>query len=174
MLFTFIRKHSYLIVFICIYSYSIRIYVILRRTFSILLSEQVLPDVCSPVLQSKKLFNSMSVDLSCEEKFFLSACVFFHIAFVISYVCLSKFYLPSFVFVRIYSYFVYISIMKKKFCSHRIHSYFVRNFVRFFVRNLIHIHPYTFVFVHIHSYICHPKSYIKHICNLVMSSFRLQ
>ena len=64
--------------------------------------------------------------------------------------------------------------MKKKICSHRIHSYFVRNFVRFFVRNLIHIHPYTFVFVHIHSYICHPKSYIKHICNLVMSSFRLQ
>ena len=174
MLFTFIRKHSYLIVFICIYSYSIRIYVILRRTFSILLSEQVLPDVCSPVLQSKKLFNSMSVDLSCEEKKnfirmrVLSYCIrnFVRLSFEILFTVIC---IRSYLFIfRLYF------NNENFFCSHRIHSYFVRNFVRFFVRNLIHIHPYTFVFVHIHSYICHPKSYIKHIYNLVMSSFRLQ
>ena len=153
MLFTFIRKHSYLIVFICIYSYSIRIYVILRRTFSILLSEQVLPDVCSPVLQSKKLFNSMSVDLSCEENFFLSACVFFHIAFVISYVCLSKFYLPSFVFVRIYSYFVYISIMKIFFAPIVfIRISFVISYVFSFVIlfTFIRIRSYLFIFIRIY------------------------
>ena len=117
----------------------------------------------------------MSVDLSCEENFFLSACVFFHIAFVISYVCLSKFHLPSFVFVCIYSYFVYISIMKNFFAPIVfIRISFVISYVFSFVILFTFIRIGTFVFVHIHSYICHPKSYIKHIYNLVMSSYRLQ